>query len=439
MTDVNQICPKYIVRFRIQRLKENLRPSDYLHLIHSGGVNEVNYIDPITLQPGNPGMGFNGSGMSVMSASMFHHDMPATPGRANMNSLEKRFLPVEKVYNQAVEEVTYFDNDSAMISKNQWVNRQLGTIEEKVREISLNYAEMVEVIEEAAQQAKERLQQAVRQKLELCLSLEIELRRETEQMNWMQETMMSELKKYQQAIVESNGNDTMRKKLMLQFLKLWKQHSLMRNNLCRSKPNELQALASVHGDIRVQPDIKLYTDPFHATNHANKKKDSPTKGVNEPHQANRFLYEFSERAKNLDLFAPAALPGQNSLIPSAVQSVIDQEMETIQKIVVDEANAHGLKLPNSIVRPLLGGNNNVLPLHAALDWLKKDIPMDINNLSDVMESASNVGEVEELNEMLKASFTASLPAALGYNAGKFKNRKQLRFFFMLKCIYLVRK
>lgn len=400
----------------MQKLKDNVRASDYLHLIHSGGVNDVQFIDPITLQPGNPnGGGLAGSAYSVASGG-FYHDGPTTPGRSSMNALDKKFLPVEKVYTQAVEEVTYFDNDAAMISKNQWVNRQLSSIEDKVREISLNYAEMVEVIEEAAKQAKERLQLAVRQKLELCLSLEIELRRETEQMNWLQDTMTSELKKYQQAIVESNSNDSTRRKLMLQFLKLWKQHSLMRNNLCRSKPNELQALATVHGDIRIQPDIKLYTDPFHA-NHGNKKDSTDTKAASDHHQVNRFLHDFSERAKTLEMFTPATVTGQNSLIPSAVQSVIDQEMEAIQRIVVEDSNDQALRLPNSIIRPLLGGNHTTLPLHAALDWLKKEFPQDVNNLSDVMESASNVGDGEEMKEVLKDSFANALPAALGYNPG----------------------
>jgi hypothetical protein len=422
ISDMNQVCPKYIVRFKVQKVQDQLASAEYLANITNSTTSDVQFIDPITLQPGFSNT--LGSSFSVMSGTG-RFDMSPNPKGSTLNGLEKRFLSVEKVFQQALEELAYFDSDPSVLSKNQWLNRQLSSIEDKVREINLNYVEILEAIDVAVRTAKEKLQQTVRSKLEMCLSMEIELRRQQEQMKWLQGSVSSELKRYQQAIVESNGNDQLRRKLMLQFLKIWKQHALIRNNLSRSKPNELQALGTIHGDIRVQPEIRLFTDPFYSiekklqdNNHA--RADNSFQSTSNKQGSvisnNKHFQEFTSRAKSMEIFAPGVVPAGQALISAPVQSVIDQEIDTIQQIIINEAANGAVRLPASITRPLTGGNQPSMQLHAALDWLKKD-PLGNQGdaaMIDVMESASNNADNENSEEILKATFTASLPIALGH-------------------------
>lgn len=425
INDMNQVCPKYIVRFKVQKVQDQISSAEYLVNVTNTTSSDVQYIDPITLQPGFPTN--LGSSFSVMSGTG-RFDMSGMaspyPKGSTLGGLEKRFLSVEKVFQQTLEELNFFDSDPSVLSKNQWLNRQLSSIEDKVREINLNYVEILEAIDEAVRLAKDKLQQTVRGKLEMCLSMEIELRRQQEQMKWLQGTVAQELKRYQQAIVESNGNDQLRRKLMLQFLKIWKQHTLIRNNLSRSKPNELQALSTIHGDVRVQPEIQLFTDPFYSIE--KKLQDSNYMQHSHGHMNasnkqtsiisnNKHLQEFTSRAKTMEIFAPGVVTPGQALISAPIQSVIDQEIDNIQQIIINEAASGALRLPASITRPLAGGNNPPMQLHAALDWLKKDPQENLGGaVMDVLESASIIADNENTNNILKATFAASLPIALGH-------------------------
>ena len=71
-----------------------------------------------------------------------------------------------------------------MMRKKDWIERYLITLEDKVQDINLNYAEICEGIEVAAAVCLKKLQVMTRSKLEMCLSMEIELRRQLEQLDW---------------------------------------------------------------------------------------------------------------------------------------------------------------------------------------------------------------------------------------------------------------
>jgi hypothetical protein len=420
IADVNQVSPKYIVRFRLQKTLNQLSAVEQLRNIINTSVEDVQFIDPITLQPslnsimGSPGLTSSTAGRLEFS--------PLAKSSVSLGGLDKRVLTVEKVYQQAMDELSYCDNDPSIMAKEQWLSRQLSTIEDKVREINLNYVDVLEAIEDAARAAKQKLQQTVREKLELCLSMEIELRRQHEQMDWMQGTVSLELKKYQQAIADAHGNDPLRRKLMLQFLKLWKQHNLTRNGLSRSKPNELQALSNVHADVRVQPDIRLFTDPFYTMEKKPQELRSDGGGSVGKQgsiiSGQKHLQQFTSRAKTMETFAPAVAPAGQALLPAPIQSVIDQEMESLQQLILNEATSGAFRLPQSITRPLVGGNNPPLPLHAALDWLKQDPTGEVvgngavtNALdTDVVSALEN----DNTDTALRSAFVASFPYALGY-------------------------
>ncbi len=130
---------------------------------------------------------------------------------------------------------------------------------------------------------------------------------------------------------------------------------------------------------------------------------------------NKHLQEFVSRAKTLEIFAPGVVPPGQAYISAPIQSVIDQEIDTIQQIIINEAASGALRLPASITRPLAGGNTAPVQLHAALDWLKKDPHENHGGTAlEGSDNASNIEEGENSDDILKGTFAASLPLALGH-------------------------
>lgn len=97
---------------------------------------------------------------------------------------ERNLIPIDQAFEQALSEMQRLDSDPALTRKKDWIGRHLSTLEDKVRDINLNYAEISEAIKEAAESAEKRLQAMTRTKLDSCLSMEVELRRELEQLDW---------------------------------------------------------------------------------------------------------------------------------------------------------------------------------------------------------------------------------------------------------------
>jgi hypothetical protein len=411
ISDINQVIPKYIVRFRLANPKQaaglfEAMTNQILHNNRNLQSQNIGFIDPITLLPPETNItnDFHG-GNSINSQ-----------GGLNSNFDTKKYIPIEKLYQQATEEINYLENDSSFLSKNKWINRQLTTIEDKVREINLNYVDLLSSIDASVEEIKGKLQFFIREKLELCLSIEIELRRQLEQIEWYNNIIVYELKKYQHYIVEcGHSNDVLKKHFMLEFLKLWKQHSLLSNTLNRLKPNELAVISNIHGDIKVNTNIQLYIDPFYAANNntttnnlqnttatmtnstmmKNDDKKSATQNLpNIPNDNNYqpYLHSFTQRAVANEIFNtsnhlanPVVTGATNKLSASSnpnspgkqqqdqgmngiggkifhvspIQSIIEQDMEKIQEFIHREShNQHvGLRLPLSISRPFLSGNS----------------------------------------------------------------------------------
>jgi hypothetical protein len=380
--DTSQLCPKYVVRFQLQ--KARLGRGAELEL------DDVEFVDPITLQPTN-------SNRSLSLSSSF----------------EKRqvSVSVEAAFAQAVDDLAKMHADPTSLTKQQWVQKQLSIVEDKVRDINLNYAEVAESIEQAAAQAQKRLQDLVRQKLELCLSLEIELRRQTEQVDWLDGVLSNELQKVQSAMVASSNLSTKRK-LMLRFLKLWKQHSLHRNTLSRAKPFELQAISSLHPDLRVQTDIKIFVDPFYASSSVSSAKnpEATAEPAMEEHEA--AVRNFNLRASEHNYFNTPVQSAHPFLAP-AVRALIDQEMSNVQKLL-SSASKQGssLLLPPSVTGTTIGGagavNQALLGMHAMLDMVKS-----LPSPSSQHHETLTLDTVEQVRQAFSSSIAIAHPEPYG--------------------------
>jgi hypothetical protein len=484
VTDIHQVIPKYIVRFRLAnpKLANNIFETMTNQIVHNNrNIQNLSFIDPITLLPpeadGNNPAGQQ-QGPSATTSSMANFD-------------KKKYIPIEKLYLQATEEINYAENESSFLSKNKWITRQLSNIEEKVREINLNYVDILDSIDHSVEETKKKLQFFIREKLELCLSIEIELRRQLEQMDWYNNIISYELKKYQHYIVEcGHQNDMLKKFFMLEFLKLWKQHSLLSNSLNRLKPNELAIISNIHGDVKVNTNIQLYVDPFYAAHQAqttgaaatttaiNNQDTGKKTFQNLPNASNEgnyhqpYLPSFAQRAVSNEFFNNSNMnnatitgihhhnraEGQNSnkiFHASPIQSIMEEEMETIQDFISKEThNSYsGLRLPLSISRPFLSGNtfniyqqnNPSIPLdnainsnnsggltmHSLIENLKASSFSSAAALAagdkssnrkliqslgtESMENISTIGDLED--SQLRKSFAENMPSLLGHSGG----------------------
>ncbi len=392
------MLPRYIVKFRLNKQR-------FSRILDPHGV-DIQYIDPITLQP-------------ISAQSM------------NQNPIDKRALPIEKLYSQATEEIAYADKDAALQSKTQWVQKQLANLDNKTQEIHNNYKEVYQAIEDAAAQAKQKLYSLAHEKLEVCLSMEIELKRQLEQIHWLNDMMNRLVKKYQYAIVDATGNDGNRRRLMYDFLKVWRQHSLILNNISRSRPSELQLLSTLHGDVRIQSDIKLFTDPFysHAAGagggHGSGSGNSIAGSNNEMYNPmEHYVQDFLHRAHEYNMFST---PIRTSIpyISPAIQQIIDQEMETIQELIEKEQLTSPCHLPLSLTQPFQAPESASHPIavHALIESLKQKLldshaqqQYTTNGASYPNANYNPAIESEMLyasEEALKTAFIQAIPAELG--------------------------
>jgi len=99
------------------------------------------------------------------------------------NTSSTQLISLDKAYFQAVYEAE--NTDEIIAGKFQKIDTQIADLDERARAINLNYAECHEAILAAEKQAVLQLQECTKLKLEALLSVEVELRRQKEQLEWM--------------------------------------------------------------------------------------------------------------------------------------------------------------------------------------------------------------------------------------------------------------
>jgi len=82
-----------------------------------------------------------------------------------------------------------YKDDPLSVKKKAALESLLNDLDDKVRDVNVHYAEGFETIQRAAEAATRELQLKTRQKLEEVLSIEVELRRQSEHLEWMERHM----------------------------------------------------------------------------------------------------------------------------------------------------------------------------------------------------------------------------------------------------------
>jgi hypothetical protein len=348
VNDHAQVSAKYVVRFDLAKKRSEyaLEPLNLRSLgTGAGEESEVTHFDPValtgvTLRPGTGAGGVN-------------------------------LIPIGAAFDQALEGCADKANDPVVQSKQEWTGRQLTQLEEKTREVNLNYAEMVGAIEEAAAAAKRRLQTVTKGKLETLLSMEVELRREMEQMGWLDAHIDLEMQRVQATLHNPRSSLTPAEQMRcrLSFLKSWKTYTMFRNSVSRAKPSEMQALAGLHGDTKVRADINIFADPYYANSNGFPSALSPAPAAEHSNG------EYTRAQVPVQSYA-APLQPTELLVSAAMQRMMGGEMEALQGAIRAAVTAGGPPLPGSVERPLLGTQRvHSLALHVLLDEIALEEPV----------------------------------------------------------------
>lgn len=300
--------------------------------------------------------------------------------------------------------------------KQEWIQQQLEIVDDIFRQITLNYAENCEKITTCCENALMKLQLLTRDKLELLLSIETELRRETEEINWLEYHLKQQIKLAEQNQQQNQkrwnhtqpGSQSGSVSSQLQFLKYWKNSILIMNSLNRSHASETDMLKEIVPDMRVDCDIKVYLQneppppsmPPRSPVIERKKSDqsstlpsslpleknisnltvgvdeladhsprptsplNPTGSVVQPVSAYD-LQNFLGSLQRIDYYAPRQGEGAprplEPLISPSTQALVNVNLMKIERLLNEireddiTKKAGGLLLPTSITRPIFSG------------------------------------------------------------------------------------
>ncbi len=376
--DMSQCLPKYIIKFKFKQdddkatagsTQEAATYADKMSL-QSSTLDDYSHFDPETHKP------------VTMRNKMKH-------GGA------KLLLPIELAYEQALDD--WHREDPLIKGKKEWLEDQLDVIDDRVREVNLNYADVLERINATAAAATVELQEITKKKLDILLSAEVELRRQKEQMTWMEGLVSKNFNSVNKKIdaahritgaahedeKHNDNNETKSNNLQdyspydlrraqlavtdgqLEFLQIWKHHMTFRNASTRLKPQaHVEALNSVKPDIAVKTDLHVYID---------NGKDRSNTGINTPTDNERGtssrvgiiasehdkinITNISNSMQLENNYSQPARPARD-LISHLLQSVIDVEAgrihDALNSVLRDDSK---VPLPASFHRPPTAGKN----------------------------------------------------------------------------------
>jgi hypothetical protein len=357
-----------VLEYQAAATFEGRRPTDYSHRYY---VRDSQLVCPkyIVTFPQK-----NIQGVSTKKPMKFAYFDLLSHRPIDMNSQQmtkdatKHVVSIDQAYEHVKEEVDA--PDPLLIGKQEWIEKQLDKVEERVRAVNLNYAEVALELKEAYDKAMRRLEMLTKRKLETVLSVEIDLRRQLEQIAWCEHFIKQEDKICTNSLAANRtAPENVQRQLKLEFLKLWKSHMNYRNNLGRIKSSEKhwQQLNQVRADIRALIDIQVYCDEEEGPDEGdegyllgggNSKKSKGAGGNQGP------MIDFLKSAESDKYFS--VIPRPRSDITSAqLIALVDNHADKIQEILEDsttmrdtsEWNVDRLPLPASIQRVAANGDD----------------------------------------------------------------------------------
>merc|ERR1711871_306613 len=174
---------------------------------------------------------------------------PAYPQKdgANPNSF-RQYVTLEKAFESAISDSETVDD--ILGDKKDIIESTLSSLDDRVRKINMNYAECYEAIVQAKDRAIEQLEAVTKRKLSDLLSLEIELRRQQEELAYMGKYADKQIDKAKQY-------SSAEKERAAEFLNKWRSHITLRNRIAKARPTEQSVLSTIVPDMKVQNSIEV--------------------------------------------------------------------------------------------------------------------------------------------------------------------------------------
>jgi hypothetical protein len=403
--DPLQVCPKYIIQFNYDdpnKMNINTRSitkntsesSSPLSSPLNGIATDMIYFDPITLSA----VSKLSSSVSTSSPLKIYSSPSATsPQIAGSSTLTASSttnnITIDQAFEQAIHEYKIKNDDIITKNKKNWTLKHLHVIDEKVKEINLNYAEIYEAIIESSQKAIKQLQELTKKKLEICLSLEIELKRQEEQMEWLNYHIYQQYDDIMNTIENSSNNHNSNNNNInnidiyanniknksssseiifkkLEFLQNWKFYNIYRNRNNLTKPVEMQLLNSIHGNTKIKSNIDIYTDPFFHNTTTNMAAaaaatTTTTSTINNNNtNTNRYSINSTNSFDDKQFITKSTLSSPSPSIISQPVSNISYISPTNQNKFLRKSNTiitpASNKIENNIIKINNGNNSNVI-------------------------------------------------------------------------------
>lgn len=367
------VNPRYIVEFEM--ISSNEEDADMSLTLGSGET-------PVTENGVGDTSGSESEDAHEFFDPVMYRPVSLAEKLSNAN-LSRRLIPIDKAFNLAQEEAQ--KEDSILNKKLGWIELKLSEVDSSVRKVNINYAEQYDEIVQASEKAIAQLQQLSKSKLELLLGVEMELRREKEEIEWTEGFISMKSIKSQQLCEKKHQE-------YLNFLNAWKSHSILRNGLSRAKPQEINILGNIQPDMIVHSVITVSTkDQLPSAMMSLKEKTKMTSPVtagtatttatvavgkdedNQSTGASAFndclhdtKYFFDALATNSGLYSSLPAKPQDNLISFDAQASVDRNVTKIQLALAAALNdshssKRGMPLPPSITRSAVSGTQYHLP------------------------------------------------------------------------------
>jgi hypothetical protein len=151
-----------------------------------------------------------------------------------------QLMPIEKAYEQAVSASR--KEDRLLEGRRQAILSHLRTVDERLEKINQNASIVEERIYRILQEAMTKLQDETQHKLSVLLGEEAELRRQLQQLDWMDAFL-----EYEKKVLSG-----------FSFLDAWRHHQSLRTYIQQTPV--LRSQLDVYPDLKVEGDIRVVTD-----------------------------------------------------------------------------------------------------------------------------------------------------------------------------------
>ena len=251
VTEPSQILPKYVVRFTTNavkdaRQKEREAKLKRDHIIDDKeGITEDYQYDSDDSDNDDE---IDGNSKDVYDRYEFFDPILFTPvslkdkmigSHSSGEAANHKLISLEDAYDAAQFEASKLD--PVLEAKKGTISQQLYRLDDKLKEINVNYATVEQRLRQITEEALSTLRDLTSDKLKVLLSAELELRRELDQINWIEEYL---LKKKEE-------------KNKLAFLRAWKAHTKLRSQICQQISLETAIVTSVQASLDLEGNLSV--------------------------------------------------------------------------------------------------------------------------------------------------------------------------------------